>query len=384
MATIRQRGDSWAATIKRAGLLPRPVYLTFDTRDAAEDYCRRVEAFLDRGVVPPGLLPEQRESLGTLRQLVAAYVRAQDVPQSDQALLDVLVDAVGGGQPIADVNYAWAESWIRSLKTAGRSPSTIRHHVGALARALDWCVRRHPDLCPTNPLRILPRGYASYSATDAAAARAAGAAPREDEIRDRRLLPGEEDRIRAVLAGERPEGRQRPLDLRYQGALELMFTLMIETAMRLREVYTLDVAQVDVSQRTIHLHRTKNGDSRQVPLSSPALAALDIYRIQVDSGERRMGPWGWAGGRLLPWWDGVPETLPRTTWLLSRQFARVFSAAGCQDLRAHDLRHEATCRLFERTTMDAALIARITGHRDPRMLRRYASLRGSDLARYLW
>lgn len=29
-------------------------------------------------------------------------------------------------------------------------------------------------------------------------------------------------------------------------------------------------------------------------------------------------------------------------------------------------------------------IARITGHRDPRMLLRYASLRGSDLAQALW
>jgi hypothetical protein len=30
------------------------------------------------------------------------------------------------------------------------------------------------------------------------------------------------------------------------------------------------------------------------------------------------------------------------------------------------------------------LIAKITGHKDLRMLQRYASLRGSDLALHLW
>lgn len=383
MATIRQRGSTWAVTIKRAGLLPRPVYLTFDTKEEAETYCARAEAWLDRGQVPAGLVPAQRIDLGTLRQVVDAYIEAQNVPESDALVLAVVVAHIGA-QPLAGVGYGWADSWVRQLKEGGRAPSTIRHHVGALARALDWCVRRHPDRLPSNPLRLLPRGYASYSAADGRAARAAGAEPREDVERDRRLAPGEEERILAVLAGARPDGRQRALALPWQGALECLFAMLVESAMRLRECYTLDVAQVDAERRTVHLDATKNGDRRQVPLSTPALAALALYRSQVEAGERGMADWRWGGGRLFPWWDGRPGSLARTTWRLSRQWARVFDAAGCADLRAHDLRHEATCRLFERTTLDAALIARITGHRDPRMLRRYASLRGSELAGRLW
>jgi integrase len=58
--------------------------------------------------------------------------------------------------------------------------------------------------------------------------------------------------------------------------------------------------------------------------------------------------------------------------------------AGAADLRFHDLRHEATCRLYEKTKLSDVQIARITGHKDIRMLRRYASLRGSDLAAHLW
>jgi integrase len=69
---------------------------------------------------------------------------------------------------------------------------------------------------------------------------------------------------------------------------------------------------------------------------------------------------------------------------LSNQFARIFRYADVRGLTFHDLRHEATCRLYERTQLGDVQIARITGHKDPRMLLRYASLRGSDLAAQMW
>ena len=89
---------------------------------------------------------------------------------------------------------------------------------------------------------------------------------------------------------------------------------------------------------------------------------------------------------FFPWWNGDLDydVLRKTTSLLSQQFARVFDAAACPDLRFHDLRHEATSRLFERSKLSDIEISRITGHRDPRVLRRYSNLRGSDLAAKLW
>jgi integrase len=78
------------------------------------------------------------------------------------------------------------------------------------------------------------------------------------------------------------------------------------------------------------------------------------------------------------------HVLGKTTSLLSQLFGRISDAAGCADLRFHDLRHEATSRLFERTTLSDLEISRITGHKDPRVLRRYSNLRGSDLAAKLW
>jgi integrase len=61
---------------------------------------------------------------------------------------------------------------------------------------------------------------------------------------------------------------------------------------------------------------------------------------------------------------------------------RTIRRAGIEDLRFHDLRHEATTRLFEkgRKIME---VASITGHKDLRMLRRYTHLTAEDLARKL-
>ncbi|WON83251.1 site-specific integrase [Chromobacterium haemolyticum] len=87
--------------------------------------------------------------------------------------------------------------------------------------------------------------------------------------------------------------------------------------------------------------------------------------MQVDTGERGMAGWKFDGGRLLPWWNGndSPMALKQTTALLSRQYARIFEAARCVDFGFHDLRHEATSRIFERTKLSDLQIAKITGHK---------------------
>jgi len=62
----------------------------------------------------------------------------------------------------------------------------------------------------------------------------------------------------------------------------------------------------------------------------------------------------------------------------------VAEAAGCEDLGFHDLRHEATSRFFERTSLSGEEIMKITGHKDHRMVMRYFNLRASTLVGRLW
>lgn len=374
MATKRHKNGAWEFRITRSGLLPRPVYFRFDNEQEGEAYVRRIEALLDRGVVPDELQTKIVDSK-LLRDQVRAYLGAQHVSGEDQRLLTVVLSRFPSTLALSALTFPWATEWVSTLKREyNLSPSTIRHHVGALARALDW-ITAHGDL-PFNPLRMLRKGYASYTEADAAAlVTVEGAEKKEDTERDRRLEGDEEKNIRAILDGAKPEGRQRALELKHCAALKLMFDMALESAMRMREMYTLSVAQVDLARRTIFLDRTKNGDKRQVPISTVLLRLLTVYMEGMEHDEL-----------LFPWWSGdlSPRALRQTTSLLSRQYARIFDAAGCVDLHFHDMRHEATSRIYERTSLSDLEIAKITGHKDPRQLKRYANLRASTLAERLW
>jgi site-specific recombinase XerD len=59
--------------------------------------------------------------------------------------------------------------------------------------------------------------------------------------------------------------------------------------MRMREMYTLSKDQVSLSERTVFLEKTKNGDKRQVPLTSVAIKAIRRYERQVYQAKRGDG-----------------------------------------------------------------------------------------------
>lgn len=342
MATRRLRSSGrWEFIVKSKHLLPKPVYLTFESEQAGKDYCARLEALLKKGIVPPELIESKPATFTKVADLIDDYIDKVAVPQSERNVLRPL-RAKFAEKSVGECNYAWAESWVTTMKRVDRlAPVTIRHHVGALARCFDWAQRKATLFPGGNPLRLLPKRYASYNSADGE--------KREDVERDRRLEDGEDARIMAKITD--PD-------------FKLLYVLLRETAMRLREAYTLTDEQIDIEKRTIFLEKTKNGSKRQVPMSSVVVDALR--------------------GRKLPvWWDGE-QTLESVTALLSRRFTNLFKAAGCEDLRCHDLRHSATCQLFLRTSLSDLQISLITGHTNPRMLRRYASLRGSELAGHLW
>jgi len=145
--------------------------------------------------------------------------------------------------------------------------------------------------------------------------------------------------------------------------------------MRLREIYTLQLGQIRVADKTIYLSKSKNGDRRQVPLNSKARAVLERLWPALEKARR--------GTQLIPLWDGQlePKALAATTARLSRLFANAFAEAGSDDLHFHDTRHEALCRwVLESPELTSEQLGRAAGMRDARTRQRYLSLRGSELA----
>jgi len=126
--------------------------------------------------------------------------------------------------------------------------------------------------------------------------------------------------------------------------------------MRRGELLSLRKDNVDLVSRVARLLETKNGSSREVPLSPRALDILKHLPSSTDA-----------------------YVFPLTKESLRRTWGTACRRAGITNLRFHDLRHEATSRFFEHG-LNVMEVASITGHRDLRMLKRYTHLKASNIA----
>jgi hypothetical protein len=82
-----QPGDNAAASggdvIQRSGLLPKPIYRTFDDEEDGDVYACRVEPLLDRGVVPEEFAAPTRVKPAQLRASIIEYRETQAVSAAD-------------------------------------------------------------------------------------------------------------------------------------------------------------------------------------------------------------------------------------------------------------------------------------------------------------
>jgi len=173
------------------------------------------------------------------------------------------------------------------------------------------------------------------------------AKPKEPKGRERRLEEDEEHLLLGVLSASENHW------------IKPLMEFAIETGMRRGELLKLRWEDVNLGRKTALIKETKNGDSRKIPLSVAAIRTL--------SGLPRH-----LGGNVFP----VTPNALRGVW------RRAVKKVGIDNLRFHDLRHEATSRFFEKG-LNVMEVAAITGHKDLRMLQRYTHLRAEDLAKKL-
>lgn len=129
-------------------------------------------------------------------------------------------------------------------------------------------------------------------------------------------------------------------------ALSRAIVLALETGMRAGEIAGL----TDVRGQVAYLPDTKNGSAREVPLSSKALET-----------------WG------------IPHHLSAGS--ISGLFARLCAELGIKGLTFHDLRATAITRLARK--LDALQLAKMIGHKNPKMLMIYYRESAADIAKRL-
>ena len=375
MASIQPRAGRWQLRVVHH-LLPKPFFSTFADEAEARAYGAQLEAQLDRGIVPTELLAQNQTRTDNTRlaKIITSYLADSNIAPSDHPMLHQLSAALGQVK-LGAIDAAWADLWVSGLKTVDHlAPGTIRKRVEALARAIDWHHRRRGEAVE-NPLRHMPRGYASPTTAELSAMVNSGKAPKRDVQRDRRLSAAELARVRDALAGKVRPDRQRAWG--DDAGFALLFELILATGMRLSEAYRLRVDQIDFARWVIKVEGSKGhrgaAKPRVVPLVKPMRPPLERWC------QGRVG-------RVFDFWDGTPADRPRCTMRLSARFATLFAYANVPDCTEHDLRHCATCAWFElrdpagRWVFSEIEICRILGWSDTRMALRYASMRGEDLA----
>lgn len=161
--------------------------------------------------------------------------------------------------------------------------------------------------------------------------------PVKPKARHRRIRDNE---IQVILESLNYSEGQTPTLPEHYVAWAFLFAL--ETAMRRGEI--LGIQMTDIFDRHVHLPKTKNGDSRNVPLTKKALALLDL--IEHD------------GSKLIP----QSENAFRLMW--ERRKAKV----GLEDIHFHDARHEAITRFVNNQKLPVEVLAKVTGHKNIKML----------------
>jgi integrase len=199
--------------------------------------------------------------------------------------------------------------------------------LNTLSHAIETALREWGLWLPRNPVKMVRR-------------------PSVPQGRKRRLEQGEEERLLAAC-----DPGRTPL-------LKQLVILAVETGMRRGELLGLCWEHVHLAKRIVHIPLTKNGESRDVPLSRRATDTLTTLAKQKQPNTDRVFPMSGNSVRLA--------------------FERLRARAKMPDFHFHDLRHEAITRLFEHG-LNIAEVSAISGHKELRMLQRYTHLRAIDL-----
>ena len=343
MATFVQRKNGWQAKVRRRGM--PSISRTFDLKADAEAWAREVEREAQRGNV--GAL---RDDAGrtTLAQVVELYVAGPVQLLASRADVTRYMDAARarfGSFFLSAIRGVDVAAWRDELLNSGLSAQSVIHHLNALSGLFAFVEKELSiDLPAGNPVRKVRK-------------------PAMPKSRDRRLRPGELDAL--VNAASAPGLRQ-------------IIILAVESSMRLGELLGLEWGRVNLTRKTAHLVDTKNGESRTVALSSAALEALRAMHALPRRLDGRV--FGWAAA------DSFEKTWVRCKARALEAYREECEKAGTKpdpsflaDLRFHDLRHEATSRLFEKG-LGIMEVASMTGHKSLAMLKRYTHVEAEKLA----
>lgn len=316
MPNFERRGSKWRI---REMIHGRRVSGTFDTKAQASAWMLEQRAQLTGGKLPHA----------TLKDAFRQYARDVSPTKGGERWEIVRLKRMED-DPIAACGLATlAPSDIaayRDRRLQRVSAASVRREMNLLGSVLE-IARKEWGWLRVNPMRDVKR-------------------PRSPASRKRRISA---DEIAAITAAcGLAEGLRTETAMQRTG---LAFLFALETAMRSGEIVGITTENVHLKERYVHLPKSKNGEARDVPLSTRAVEILEALP-----------------GNVFTLTDAVRDL----------KFREARDAAKIENLHFHDTRAEAIWRLSKK--FDVLELARIIGHQDPRSLMLYYNTTAQELA----
>ena len=320
MGCVRKRGKSWNAQVRVAGW--RSFTKSFSKKSDAVAWINELEHKL-RSAPLPDVIIDAKVTLGELLLRYAEEISPTHkgcVPETCR-LKSIARKWVGE----LDIRYLTKQHFIqyRDDRLKVVKGGSVGSELALMKRVLDTAVKKWGYGIPYNPIKDIEF-------------------PKGSTARTRRLVSDEKERLLNAASSQR--------NIYIASIIEFA----IETGMRRSEILKLRWCDVDLENGFASLYDTKNGEDRRVPLTRRCKEVLQT----VPKTDERVFP--------------ISATCLRLAWNRARMKASI------NDLRFHDLRHEAVSRFFE-MGMSVPEVALISGHKDVRQLFRYTHLNPANV-----
>lgn len=317
MATLISINGKTKAVIRKQGY--PTLCKTFIKKTDALSWSRRTESEMERGLY----IDQSKANTVTLDRLLDRYYQYCQTRQL-KALKFILAHSRIIKRHIGHLTLANISSHhlaaYRDKRLLTVSPATVKIELGIILRTIKLATSEWGYKLADTP-------KVEY--------------PKINNARTRRLADGEIERVLGAITNKQ---------------IKVIVELAIETAMRRSEILNIKENDINWSLKTLRIPNTKTHTARTIPLSNKAIRLLRSLSVNMD----------------CTYFSIKADSA-------SQAFKRACEKTGIDNLRFHDLRHEATTRFFE-YGLNVMEVATITGHKDLKMLNRYTHLRAETIA----
>lgn len=342
---VKTPAGTWKAVIRKQGW--PTTAKTFRTKRDAEDWARRIEDEMVRGVYIQRAPSERMTVQLALQRYLSEVTPTKKLSsQRGEKIKAKPLEAFFGRYSLAavtpDLVAKYRDDRLAGKRSGERNksplkPNTVRLELALLGHMFNIAIKEWGIGLVANPVAMIRR-------------------PAPGAGRDRRLSREEQERLLAAV-----DKHSNPM-------LGWIVRIALETGMRSSEITGLRRSQIDLQRRLARLTDTKNSSARTVPLTATAAKAFE---------QALNNPVRPIDTELL--FFGEPgKDKKRRAYNFNKVWLAIKAEAGVVDFKFHDLRHEAVSRLVEMGLSDQE-VAAISGHKSMQMLKRYTHLRAEDL-----